>query len=87
MPAISFWTYVLNGASITIDETFNLKNISIELISGTGSFQGELVSGTIASSVVPLFVNKPVTLSTASINNISGLTIDATSGVVNIVAF
>ena len=87
MSSITYWTYVLNAASITIDSTYNLKNISFELISGTGSFTGQGIAGPLGSSAIPLYVNKPVTLSTASINTISGLTIDGTSGVINIVAF
>ena len=87
MAGISFWTYVLNGASITIGLPNNLKSISIELISGTGSFVGDVLSNGIASAPVPLYVNKPVTLTSGSINNISGLTIDGTDGVINIVAF
>ena len=87
MAAISFWTYVLNGSSILIDESYNLKNISIELVSGTGNFSGETTSGGVPSTIVPLYVNKPVTLTSGGINNISGITIDGTSGVVNIVGF
>jgi hypothetical protein len=86
MAAISFWTYQLNNASLLIDESFNLKNISIELISGGGGFSGETTSGGIPSALVPLYVNKPVTLTSGGINNISGITI-STTGVVNIVAF
>lgn len=84
---ISFWTQVLNGSSLTIDSSFNLKNISIELISGTGNFTGEAVSGGLLPQSVPLYLNKPVTFTTNSVNTISGLTIDASAGVVNIVAF
>jgi len=87
MSSISYFTYVLNGESLIIDESFGLKNLSMELISGTGSFVGETISNGNASMSVPLFVNKPVTLTTNSINTISGLTIDGTSGVINIVAF
>jgi len=87
MAAISFWTYVLNGESLLINESFNLKNISIELISGTGNFSGETTSNGLASENVPLYVNKPVTLTSGGYNNISGITIDGTSGVINIVAF
>ena len=87
MSSISFFTYVLNGQSLTIDSTFNLKNISIELISGSGSFVGETNSGGLPSGSIPLYTNKPVTLTTNSINTISGLTIDGTSGVINIVGF
>jgi hypothetical protein len=86
MAAISFWTYQLNGATLLIDESFNLKNISIELISGSGGFSGETTSGGVPSALVPLYVNKPVTLTSGGINNISGITI-STTGVVNIVAF
>ena len=86
MAAISFWTYQLIGTSLLIDESFNLKNISLELVSGTGGFSGETTSGGVASVLVPLYLNKPVTLTSGGINNISGITI-STSGTVNIVAF
>lgn len=87
MSSISFFTYVLNGQSLTIDASYNLKNISMELISGSGSFVGETNAGGNPSGSIPLYVNKPVTLTTNSTNTISGLIIDATSGVVNIVGF
>lgn len=87
MSSISFFTYVINGQSLTITDDFNLKNISIELISGTGGFTGQTNANGIASTTIPLYVNKPVTLTTNSINTISGLTIDGTSGVINIVGF
>ena len=86
MASISFFTYVLNASNLVIDESFNLKNISMELISGNGSFEGEANAGGISSASIPLYTNKPVTLTTNSINTISGLTI-TTDGVVNIVGF
>jgi hypothetical protein len=87
MAAISFWTYQLNGSTLLIDQSFNLKNISIELVSGSGGFSGETTSGGIASALLPLYLNKPVTLSSGGYNNISGIFIDGLSGVINIVAF
>ena len=87
MAAISFWTYVINGEAITIDVPNNLKTISFELVSGSGSFTGQTTSGELASTPIPLYVNKPVTLSSGSINNIAGITIDGSSGVINIVGF
>ena len=86
MAQISFWTYVLNNSSITLDSSFGLKNISIELISGTGTFTGQMFAGGISSIPVSLYVNKPVNFTTNSINTIAGLTI-TTTGVVNIIAF
>lgn len=87
MAAISFWTYVLSGESITITQDNNFKTMSFELISGTGSFTGETQSNGLASESIALIINKPVTLASGSINNISGITINGTSGVINIVAF
>jgi hypothetical protein len=86
MSSISYFTYVLNNDTLVIDETYGLKNLSMELISGGGSFIGETNAGGIASTSIPLYLNKPVTLTTNSVNTISGLTI-TTSGIVNIVAF
>lgn len=86
MASISFFTYVLNNDTLTIDETYGLKNLSMELISGGGSFVGETNVAGVASISIPLYVNKPVTLTTNSTNTISGLSI-TTSGIVNIVGF
>jgi hypothetical protein len=84
---LGFWTYVLNGSSLLIDASFSFKNLSMELVSGTGSFQGDLISSGIPAAPIPLIVQKPVTVTTASTNIIQYLLIDATGGVINIMAF
>jgi len=84
----TFWTYVLNGDALEIIPSFGFKNLSMELISGTASFIGTgQGDGTIPSESVPLYTNKPVTIATGSTRVIGGITIDASSGVVNIIAF
>ena len=84
---LGFWTYVLNGSSLLIDASFSFKNLSMELVSGTGSFQGDLISAGIPAAPIALIVQKPVTVTTASTNIIQYLLIDATGGVINIMAF
>jgi hypothetical protein len=84
---LGFWTYVLNGSSLVIDASFSFKNLSMELVSGTGSFQGDLISSGIPAAPIALIVQKPVTVTTASTNIIQYLLIDATGGVINIMAF
>lgn len=83
--AVSFWTYTLTSGTLTIDNTYNLTQISFELTTGTATFTGAAVAGSMASSAIDLVVGNPVTLSSASPNLITGITIDATSGTVVII--
>lgn len=84
----TFWTYVLAGDSLTIDSTFGFKNLSMELIGGNATFIGSgQGNGSLGPSAISLIEGNPVTISTGSTNTIEGLTIDASAGSVNIIAF
>lgn len=84
--ATGFWTYALNNDTIIITEEFNLRNISVVLVSGAGYISGTIFTNGIASTNINLALNTPVTISTGSVNSISGLEI-STTGTINIVAF
>ncbi len=72
------WTQVLTDGTIVIDESFGVQDVSMKLISGTGSFSGTLKLGSFDSVPIPLDVNDPVTI-TAEFG-ISMLTIDCSGG-------
>jgi hypothetical protein len=84
--ATGFWTYALNNNTLIITEDFNLRNISVVLVSGSGYISGTTFANGIASTNVNLALNTPVTISTGSVNSIGGLEI-STSGTINIVGF
>lgn len=84
----NFWTYVLSNDTVVINESQGFKNLSMELISGSASFIGTgQGDGTLPPASIALITNKPVNLSSGSVLPIDGITITATSGVVNIMAF
>ena len=84
--ATGFWTYSLSNDTIIITEEFNLRNISIVLVSGDGYISGSTFANGLASTNVNLALNTPITISTGSVNSISGLEISTTGGI-NIVGF
>jgi hypothetical protein len=86
MGAVGFWTYALSNGSLQITEEFNLRNISIVLVSGTGFISGSTFANGIPATNVNLALNTPVTISTGSTNAIGNLTI-STNGGINIIGF
>jgi hypothetical protein len=81
----SFWTYTLTNSTIVIDTTYNLSQISFELVSGAATFTGIAQAGSTPSAPIALVEGNPITLSSASPNLITGITITATAGVVVII--
>jgi hypothetical protein len=81
----SFWTYTLTNSTIVIDTTYNLSQISFELVSGAATFTGTAQAGSTPSAPIALVEGNPITLSSASPNLITGITIVATAGVVVII--
>lgn len=81
----SFWTYTLTNSTIVIDTTYNLSQISFELVSGAATFTGTAQAGSTPSAPISLVEGNPITLSSASPNLITGITITATVGVVVII--
>jgi hypothetical protein len=83
--AATFWTYTLTNGTLTIDTTYNLTQISFELVSGAATFIGTAIAGTTGSAAISLVEGNPITLSSASPSVITGITITATVGVVVII--
>lgn len=82
------FTTVLSGSSITLTSEMGLTSVSIVLISGAGSYTGDLnVSDNITaiiSSPIDLIINQAINVSSDSGLPLDGVTIDASAGVVNI---
>lgn len=76
-------TYTLTSSTLTIQESFGVRNISLLLVSGTVTVTGSMKLGSTASSALTLAADKPLNLSFDF--PVDGLIIDATSGVVTIV--
>lgn len=76
-------TYTLTSSTLTIQESFGVRNISLLLVSGTVTVTGSMKLGSTVSSALTLAADKPLNLSFDF--PIDGLIIDATSGVVTIV--
>lgn len=75
-------TYTLTS-SLTIQESFGVRNISMLLVSGIVTVTGSMKLGSLTSSSLTLSADKPLNLSFDF--PIDGLVIDATSGEVIIV--
>jgi hypothetical protein len=61
-PIIKTWTYNLINGSLTIDSSFGLRKISILLISGTGTYAGDLQAGVLQSQPLDLIIGTAVTI-------------------------
>lgn len=79
-----FWTFKLSNNSILIDTTFGLTTLSLELISGTGTIQGNLVCAGYTSEELDLIIGQPVLIATDNLSLIDNWTI-TTTGVIQII--
>jgi hypothetical protein len=80
------FTYVLTANTLSIIESYGLTAIALKLTAGAGSYLGTKSIGTINSSAIPLVVNEAVTLSSEQSKYIDELLIDASAGVIEIIA-
>lgn len=78
------WTQTLSGGSVTINEEYGLTEISIILLSGTGTVIGTGYAGTLGSTSITLPVGVGLNLGSGSNAIIDGLTI-STTGIVALV--
>lgn len=77
-------TYILT-TSKTIQDGDNIAVMSIKCISGTVTVLGTVVCSLGSSVAMPLAINDAVTISSASTQRLSGITIDASSGVARVI--
>lgn len=79
------WTQQLTASTITIDATYGLTQLSILLVSGTGSVEGSAYAGAINSAPITLPVGVGFNVGSGSSNALlDGVTI-TTTGVVALV--
>lgn len=86
MGATNVWTYTIDGSSISVEAVENVQRVSVICSSGTVSILGSSIFKGIPPVPVSLAVGQGITIATKSDSTpIDGLTIDATSGVADIV--
>jgi hypothetical protein len=78
------WTYKITNDTLVIDESFNLKEVSMKLTSGTGTFSGSAFAGSVPSQALDLVLNAPITVGSGTNVGIDGLTI-VTTGTVELI--
>lgn len=61
-PIIKTWTYNVTNSSLVIDSSFGLKKLSVLLISGTGTYSGNLQAGVLQSQPIDLIIGTAVTI-------------------------
>jgi hypothetical protein len=80
------FTKVLTGTSLVISNDFGLRSVSIVLISGSGTYLGNLLVNGLTNDPIPLTVGQSVTVGVEGNQILDGLTIDATGGVIHLIA-
>lgn len=79
-----FWTYKLSNDTLVITNDFGLTTLSLVLLSGTGTIQGNLVANGISSEPLDLVIGQPVLIPTDNLSLINNWTI-STTGVINLI--
>jgi hypothetical protein len=82
-PIIKTWTYNVINGSLTIDESFGLRKLSVILISGTGTYSGDLQAGNLQSQPLDLIVGVAITIGDWQ-TILDGITL-TTTGVIQII--
>lgn len=86
MGATNVFTYTLDGTTLTVGATDNVQRISVICSSGLITIQGSSVFQGLDSTPLTLATNQGITLQSKNDNNpIVGVTIDATSGIADLV--
>ncbi len=83
-PIIKTWTYNVINSSLTIDSTFGLRKLSVLLISGTGTYSGDLQAGVLQSQPLDLIIGTAVTIGDWQ-TILDGITL-TTTGTIQIIA-
>lgn len=79
------FTKVLDNNTLTINANHGLRTVSFILISGVGSYIGNLQVDGLTNDSIDLIVGQSVTVSCVGNQILDGLTIDATGGLVNVI--
>jgi|TARA_R110000744_G_scaffold232318_2_gene350398 hypothetical protein len=80
------FTKVLNNSSLTIISSYGLRTVSFVLISGVGSYTGNLAVDGLSNDSIDLIVGQSVSVSCVGNQILTGLTIDSSlGGLINII--
>ena len=79
------WTYTLTNGTLSIDDTYGLTSISFVLSSGSATITGGLSVGGQASTDLALSTSIPVGITASAGTVLTGITITASSGVVEMI--
>ena len=80
-----FWTYQLNNSDLTITESFGLSAVSVCLVSGSGTINGNLpLANGYGSTALSLTIGQPVNFSTINSIPIDNLEI-STTGIIQLI--
>ena len=80
------FTKVLNNTSLTIVASYGLRAVSFVLVSGAGTYPGDLAVDGLSNDPIDLIVGQSVTVSCIGNQILDGLTIDSSvGGLINII--
>ncbi len=82
----NIFTSILDNSTLLIKEEYGVTAVALKLTAGTASYIGSKRLGAVASVAIPLEVDKPVTVSAETGRFIDDFLIDATGGVLEIIA-
>lgn len=82
----AIFTYQLQNSTLTINEDDGITAVALLLINGAGSYQGTRIINSVSSAAVPLALNTPVTITPEQTKYIDELLIDASAGIIQIIA-
>lgn len=80
------FTKVLSATSLLITNDYGLRSVSVVLISGAGTVQGNLGVNGLTNDPLPLTVGQSLTIGVEGNQIIDGLNVDATAGVIHLIA-
>lgn len=85
MGSTNVWSKTLTSSSITISATQNVVRLSVLSNSGTVTFLGSRTFNGVAADAITFSAGQGLTLSGSTSNPLDGITIDATSGSVDVI--
>jgi len=84
--AQGIFTYTLTGGTLTINAADGVTAVAMKLTGGAGTYKGNKKIGSLDSIATALAIDKAVTVSAEQTKYIDSFIIDATAGVVEIIA-
>jgi hypothetical protein len=85
MGSTNVWSKTLSSSSISISASQNVIRLSVLSNSGTVTFLGSTTFNGVAADAITFPAGQGITLSGSTSNPLDGITIDATSGSVDII--